>query len=1564
MASISQFSGDWALLIAEAKRKNPAVRSAAENAQQLAKNSDVHSVITTSLDQQKTFTSPFFLALDSGNDKLIACSLLPLSRLASAKALTSEQISQLLTLLSRFDLAAHTMETKLKILQVLPLVMQNYGTSRPNFLQVVGLLVHLINSSDGVVANAASATLQQILSSLFDALKSHESDADPSTHVLVPCLEDEKSAPFSLDELEYTCHYTFWDLCSIASGDDLIIFKDLNINISAALENIENIVSFHPQVFYSNANLAYVLRLKAVPVLLKMLNDTSVSAYPLIIRSLRIVYLLATHQLQNLVIETEIILLYINHIVLNGSSHTAAGPGTYLQHLIHPQWEQIVVIEIYKMLYSSFSNVRSLFEAYDSNPQKKNVIAETFSVLKIYMSNNFSFMISKNGITAPNSSSTTPVMTKNNSLMKVALIDHLERTEPPVNKPELYTPFMLLSILNEVSNGIADFVANMSLNVDSETIGSEVEFITTLIEALFPEMIQLFDIFLHFSMETDFFVSLVTSLQRYTHAVGLLDLTELRNKLLILLAKCVCINSIPEAEKGRSSSAAHILSIGETIVDSISSTIATSGSQLPTNTEEIAERKHLFEQKPSLKARYFNSRLIICLGALLNVAISLGTTLASLWNIICITLQWVEYFLNGPDDVSEFKNQNDLAKIGHPTLSSQDLTEIKLMKQKCYFTALNYQESTLMEVLEVLKDLLKQDRSQELLIEIQPCPFNRSFYVKLILRLSQLEYSEFLFLKSVSRNFISSLLISTATDRSLAPSFRLMLANSYALFIVSTTVRGFKTHPEEKDLAELFLKDLKSFLDALFALGTPKDHLTTDCEAEIHLIILLTLHEHINEYDTYYQSYWNLAFEILNTVFVRANVRHDHDHKLEEKIRLLISTSFGTLKMILDEFLSSLPSEHFKPLIDTLLNFCQQNYDINISFSAVSYFWLISDCINSRMDNCAENLPVFFDVLDLELLLASNISQDSNYYQMLNTYLLARLAVLAHDQRSQVREGSIQTLFQILDVQGKILKSWSSILNIVFPHLLEWNDLRSDTPPNKQKDIMVSLNLVLSNLVSIYSKYMMDFKREPDVTELFWTRLLTFLSSMLHLRWCELNLKVFESYLDLIISFSVDTLVPVQLVDHLFKFWLDATIEYDFVNPSYQDGLVVYLDGFKKLLPFTKRAPVEFPVTKVISNLNKCARYPILKPNQNDKQKPTELQQAALDGLILVGKVLGSEEIDAIIAQQLAHICAYPFETRSRIEAKLSTKFGGRIKIPSFQAVSQLSFDFLFVKIPEIKSMTVLFKDTRLHKILRSLLFMVHSHAPGLHTENEKPLWVKCNEMISVLLHRAIDECLHLMNVQEGMWELVVEAITVNFEDRTEDEENYSITQYQLLAEKLIPALFESGNSDQIAALTKSLYKHSFMYEPTSVEEELLKSESPLEELCFFDFDSGFGTTRPMSVKKNGVVRLMCLKELFKTTISGDLAATENGEALVNDLCTRIAFALRRFIADNRLLLLKPVPKIQQIEIMVVLSSLKDLQKLLEETKQKKLRQLVSQCIPFCQRVEGLSTTLANLVLD
>ena len=129
------------------------------------------------------------------------------------------------------------------------------------------------------------------------------------------------------------------------------------------------------------------------------------------------------------------------------------------------------------------------------------------------------------------------------------------------------------------------------------------------------------------------------------------------------------------------------------------------------------------------------------------------------------------------------------------------------------------------------------------------------------------------------------------------------------------------------------MNGLNGYLEKLFAWDRRRKLLINNRETEIHLLILTTLHTLIDKYDKNYQQTWNEVFKLLNTPFRTVkkdeveetinndDTRSDEGVLLKDKTQLLVEKSFDTLKLILDEFLSTLPFNQFKLLIDTLSNF-------------------------------------------------------------------------------------------------------------------------------------------------------------------------------------------------------------------------------------------------------------------------------------------------------------------------------------------------------------------------------------------------------------------------------------------------------------------------------------------------------------------------------------------------------------------------------------------------------------------------------------------------------------------
>lgn len=1569
MATIAQLLADLAALAHEVKRKNHDVRLAIDRATAESRKLPSSTVISDIPGAQIAICLPFITSLSSGNAKLVNYSLLVLARLAALRSLQPDQVLLIIDSLHSLEIPGQSLETQLKILQTSPPLAQNYSLDREHFLRLAAVCSRLASSHEVAVANSASATLQQVVSSLYEKLRNHIPEVSAKTTVSVYTdRSSEKAQSFQVDELELECFYVFLDLSSVVDGAHLDYFDPAEISIrpKSALEIIENIVTLYGDVFDTHEELAALLSDKTVPVLLKVLNAKSLT-FPMASRTLRILQVLVGSHMDKLQDESEIIISSANHILLDATSR--GGPESTASHSSGnlPYWEKVLVLEFYRGLFSNFSSIRQIYEVYDSNPKKKNVLHEVLSVLDNHLLNNYSQFFSGVTIQVPQSGANQ--LSKQSSTVKVAIIDHLDKAEPPANIPSFYSVHLIFRLLVTFAEGVSDFVTNLSANATSEISEADVEFITSMNEEVFPELFHLFKKYLYCSMDSEYFHTCIRALQKYTHAIGLLGLSSLRDGLLLTLSDC-CIKNCPPDE-AKKNGASQLLSIGESIVETISSSIQSPAIVSPSLNlvSQVSERSSNAKSPGDdilLGLRTFNSRQVVCFRALSNLALSLGSTLQNSWKIIWITFQWVDYFLRGPDQFSG--SQKDIKKYGEPRLTSQDISNLEASNARLFESIRDYQQSSYRELIFVLTELYDSTSGNKTdkVIPLETCPFNKTYFIDQLVVVAELDPETFLFDQEDTWQMLISYFTTLGTNRSITYGVRNYLVQSFTSMIVNVTEQGFRNRDEESEfaLAEKSLEALLTFLNSLLALGRPQELLVLNCETELHLTVLNTVHGLIDGFVEKYQKSWDLVFEILNTAFINTQDSTD-DGKLNRKIASLIATSFETLKLILDEFLTALPSSQLKSLIDTLLNFCSQEYDLNISFSSVSYFWLISDCINTKIENQEQkvsntDLESLRSMADLESLLESS-SDSLTVDQSLNIYLLAQLSHISTDKRARVREGAIQTLFQIIDVQGKRLPSWNMVYNIVLPELLNLS-VCSDIEENEsRKDAVESLNLVLSGLVSVFSKFMTNFEdKDVELVLSFWKKLMQYFESMFQLNWKTLNLKIFQSYQDLI-QVLASKRIPEELEDLLFEFWVNVSIDYDFVNPEYQDSLAVYNASFKPLYQIVKERLEYGDVSKVVTNLNKCARYPVLKSNLNDTTKPTELQKSVLDNLLLIDKKGDDEDILAGVIQQLALISSYPYETRGRIEAKLKSIEGNKLRIPSFIAISELALEMLSSKLQELEDISVLLTDNGFNKLVRSLLFLVHYKAEGIVNSEKDPLWVRCNNLIVYLVKRLLKDNVDDVRYESSVWNLIVECITVCFNKLTEQQEKYNVAQYDQLAPVVLPILF-SGEVDQgplVEDFVHKVYKHSYLYEMNDIELELVgvlltgqpkDIESAYQALADFPFDESFGTTAPLAVYDNSVIRLKCLEELFLFANSSN----QSSEIAIRCIITRSAFTLRRFTADERLLLKKPLPKIQQDEFSLILHGLQTIQLHASPGQLAGIYKLLSQTVPYVTRIENI----------
>ncbi|KAG7660662.1 MON2 [[Candida] subhashii] len=1597
MSNVNQLIGDLVNLSSESKRRFAETRHACDKAIAHLKIYSPNMPISEIKNEQhkQDILTPLMLACKSGNAKLTTISLPAIHKLIMTRLISVDHLQELLISLRE---ASHlTVDIQFRILQCLPSFMQSYNNefTGETLLQLLEICSSLTASNKStIVINTASATLQQLFSTIYDKLKDN-SELEKTKRITI-----ENDEVILVDPLSYEAFEIFQDLCHFIENEKpTYLGESIRIKLLSLLEIIESIIHSHAETFRTHKELAYLLRSKIVPSMLRILNSP-VKSFPLMTRTMRIILVLLTTQLENLEIEIELVLSFVNHILLEGSGSNLTDP----QEDAH--WERILVLEMFRAVFKDFSTIKLIYEKYDYNPQKKHVVRELFTILKAYLLNNNQLV---NDIVKPVpkawlNPSTTPstvaasaaptssgipehkaFLSKANSGVKTNSIDHLDRIEPPTNIPPTYPIYLILNILWSYSEGIANFVSTLSndtvTEVSVETIERDIELANSFIETCSSEVSTIYERFIYTAMDDESFHLLIRSLQRFTHTSGLLGMDSIRDELLLIISRAIINNvSIKESiqhQQEESSSfqeqGKHLLALGGSIVGSLSSTIHTPGTEIsestvfpgtPTSTTSTTPQ-------PVLRSRYFNSRHVVCVRAMANLAITLGSTLQSSWSIVWITLSWCGYFINGPDEYSGYnKNKFSFPDSMKPNLTHSDYQNVensvkKLLESIGEFPISSHYElfACLIKLNETIFDDTADNTKEKINLPI--CPFNKTYFINKMYQLIEIESNKYLIdPNNKSWELIVEYFIKSGTRRDLSNKLRIYIIETFTKIIRSIVDKGFQSPIEDSNqmlievVSNKSLDAITEYLNALFKLEPAQELLLINCEIEILLSMLTTLYELIDKYDTYYQKCWNKVFLILNTPFVIINNNNETSHtSIDEKYRLLIEKSFNSLKLILDEFLLNLSFDQIKLLTDTLGNFVDQKYDLNISFSSISYFWMISDCIKSRIGlfNSEKNKlggPTLKSEQDLNDLINNQKQESYMMYIYLDIYLLLTLSKLSkqEEQRIQVRDSAIQTFFQIIDVHGGLLhRSWDLIYTIVFSKLFEI------VPIKEEKERIESINLILTGFVSLYTKFMMNEEEEAGLA-LFpkWKDLIDYYYKLLDLQWVELNLCIFKSLRDLLGPYK---LVNNEIRDLIFKLWCDVPIEYNVVNMKYQDGLVELMQCFPALYKIVKPSFTYKEAQTVINLFNICARYPILPSNYLDNNKPTKLQLSIIENLNLMEN--GNDDIQSLIIQQLSSMIVYPYGTRARIEQKLNkiiTEY--KLKLTSFVAISHFSLESMKEKIfHNLTDFTVLIKDRGIIKCLKSLIEVIENKSQGIPAK-ETPLWIEANQLLKDLIKKLLNNTELL---DQEIWKLMVQSIKIHYTNKDEENQDVHIKQYDELVELIIPKLIDCGQTKMLNDFIGSIYENCYFYEFNDIEKGMLEEGEGdiIDKLTQFDFNETFTSTEPLVKFPNFRIRIHCLQELIKFA---QMEKNELQSISQGYLIKRISFGLRRFLNDSKLLYKRPISNIQQRELKVILQGLNgisevytnDAEASMNKENYKKIYCLLIKIVPYVGRLAAI----------
>jgi hypothetical protein len=369
-----------------------------------------------------------------------------------------------------------------------------------------------------------------------------------------------------------------------------------------------------------------------------------------------------------------------------------------------------------------------------------------------------------------------------------------------------------------------------------------------------------------------------------------------------------------------------------------------------------------------------NTRNLLCLRALLNLGIALGPTLDAAWVIILGTLQQADLVLfsstkstrtptanQKPNSQTENDSSSLLANFG---------TEIKAVEtaaSRLLESTIDFPNDAFVEVVTALCALFGKDETPKQtegstisgppspdarrpsithrrIHSINPAPSTQNqedlFALAKLGDVASFNIDRLMIYKPETSGWatLTSELIAAAWSPSRPSSVRLRAAEILVRLVLEAATATLPLADDDRSPIQLrVLETLQAALHPLESDDRQASVSSHSIDVDAHKIVLDGLKSMLEQCGETFISGWDIAFDIIGSVFVESNLRDDGSIKESKatttRSSRLIRSSFNSLQLICSDFLSSLPNSCFLMLVDTLYNFCTQDDDLNISLT-------------------------------------------------------------------------------------------------------------------------------------------------------------------------------------------------------------------------------------------------------------------------------------------------------------------------------------------------------------------------------------------------------------------------------------------------------------------------------------------------------------------------------------------------------------------------------------------------------------------------------------------------------
>jgi hypothetical protein len=795
---------------------------------------------------------------------------------------------------------------------------------------------------------------------------------------------------------------------------------------TSILELIEAVFSNHGAIMTDHVEQVHIVRTLLMPLIIRSLSDRL--SFPVTVRIVRILNLVIRNHLNILPSECEIALGLLNHM-LDPEASQLWKRALCLEFFRNIYADSRLLLSIYH-LFDATEGKKSIFG--DNLASFVRLAVEKPTLIGLGQQSTVPTQLS-DGENAASEQAVAeagaiagvfggPVTDSNNnarpfgissqwSSLKTPCIEHLDKSEPP-SLPETYIYSLVLTCITNISEGLAKFVLPLTVHHENKSRKKKTEDVTesdtraatpdssirqlsrtqsfrkktipvnpldltdhvaytyiqtssSLVTECWPAVLATCSTFLNAALDTDYYRALVRAIQKFTQVSGLLRLSTPRDAFLTTLGKAAVPSSLMLAGVSSPKS----VTVEKTSIFSNAKGLLSVDSLASQSSSTTSEKN----RRPShdLTVPALGTRNLLCLRALLNLAIALGPTLKSAWSIVFETLQIADLVMS----LSYQSNRNSSVSSSRTdTESATDKMEVETSAvqaaaRRLFESTVDFPNESFMEVLTALCALLgpgsstgsgqitptvsrpqilhqrRMGSGSGMSLTTEANSRDSAFALNKIgelaalneARLSQYDPSE------SGWDILIEKVIQFSADACNATPTRLLAAD-----ILSRTVKEiaeFSMSDEQReDIQARILFAIQRQISALHPRPSDEADIPSDTDIRVHQIALEALKNVIEHCGESLVAGWGAVFESLMSVFliketgssgVRSSISsNERDrHGVEVISRSLARSAFATVQLVCSDFMSAVPDACLSTLLELLLRFSCQQDDLNMSLT-------------------------------------------------------------------------------------------------------------------------------------------------------------------------------------------------------------------------------------------------------------------------------------------------------------------------------------------------------------------------------------------------------------------------------------------------------------------------------------------------------------------------------------------------------------------------------------------------------------------------------------------------------